>query len=33
METQKKLVPTHPFKNFRIKKCYKNEPRFNGVYS
>ena len=33
METQKKLVPTHPFKNFGIKKCYKNEPRFNGVYS
>ena len=29
----KKLIPTHPFTNFGIKKCYKNEPRFNGVYS
>ena len=23
----------HPLKNFEIQKYYKNEPRFNGVYS
>ena len=24
---------THPLKNFGTQKFYKNEPRFNGVYS
>ena len=23
----------HPLTNFEIQKYYKNEPRFNGVYS
>ena len=23
----------HPLTNFEIQKCYKNEPRFNGVSS
>ena len=23
----------HPLINFEIQKCYKNEPKFNGVYS
>ena len=23
----------HPLTNFKIQKCYKNERRFNGVYS
>ena len=27
------LKPAHPLTNFEIKKCYQNEPRFNGVYS
>ena len=26
------MIP-HPLKNFEIQKYYKNEPRFNGVYS
>ena len=26
------LIPPHPLTNFQIQK-YKNEPRFNGVYS
>ena len=26
-------MPLHSFTNFEIQKCYKNEPRFNGVYS
>ena len=26
-------MPPHPLTNFEIKKCYQNEPRFNGVYS
>ena len=25
--------PPHPLTNFEIQKYYKNEPRFNGVYS
>ena len=25
--------PPHPLTNFEIQKCYKNEPRFNGVFS
>ena len=27
------LLPFHPLTNFEINKYYKNEPRFNGVYS
>ena len=27
------LIPFHPLTNFKINKYYKNEPRFNGVYS
>ena len=27
------LMPPHPLTNFEISKYYKNEPRFNGVYS
>ena len=27
------LIPPHPLTNFEIQKYYKNEPRFNGVYS
>ena len=27
------LIPPHPLKNFEIQKYYKNEPRFNGVFS
>ena len=27
------LMPPHPLTNFEIQKYYKNEPRFNGVYS
>ena len=23
----------YPLTNFEIQKCYKNEPRFNGVFS
>ena len=26
-------MPPHPLTNFEIKKYYKNEPRFNGVFS
>ena len=26
-------MPSHPLSNFEIKKYYKNEPTFNGVYS
>ena len=26
-------MPTHPLTNFEIQKYYKNEPRFNGVFS
>ena len=26
-------MPFHPLKNFEISEYYKNEPRFNGVYS
>ena len=26
-------MPPHPLTNFEIRKCYQNEPRFNGVYS
>ena len=27
------LLPFHPLKNIEISEYYKNEPRFNGVYS
>ena len=27
------LIPPHSLTNFEIQKYYKNEPRFNGVYS
>ena len=27
------LVPPHPLTNFEIQKYYKNESRFNGVFS
>ena len=26
-------MPRHPLTNFEIQKYYKNEPKFNGVYS
>ena len=26
-------MPPHPLTNFEIKEYYKNEPRFNGVFS
>ena len=27
------LMSPHPLANFEIQKHYKNEPRFNGVFS
>ena len=27
------LMLPHPLTNFEIQKYYKNEPRFNGVFS
>ena len=27
------LMPPHPLTNFEIQKYYKNESRFNGVFS
>ena len=27
------LIPPRPLANFEIQEYYKNEPRFNGVYS
>ena len=27
------LMLPHPLTNFKIQKYYKNEPRFNGVFS
>ena len=27
------LIPPHPLINFEIQNYYKNEPRFNGVFS
>ena len=26
-------MPPHPLTNFEIQRYYKNEPRFNGVFS
>ena len=33
MEAKGFFIPPHPLTNFEIQKYYKNEPRFNGVYS
>ena len=36
VEVKKKLnslLPFHPLTNIEINEYYKNEPRFNGVYS
>ena len=30
---KKKMIPPHPLTTFKIQMYYKNEPRFNGVYS
>ena len=30
---KKSLMPAHPLTNFEIQEYYKNEPRFNSVYS
>ena len=30
---KKALMPPHPLTNFEIQNYYKNEPRYNGVYS
>ena len=27
------LMPPHPLTHFEMQKYYKNEPRFNGVFS
>ena len=27
------LIPPHPSTNFEIQKCFKNEEKFNGVFS
>ena len=27
------LILPHPLENFELQKYYKNEPRFNGVFS
>ena len=27
------LIPPHPLTNFGVQRYYKNEPRFNGVFS
>ena len=26
-------MPTYPLTNFEIQKYYRNQPRFNGIYS
>ena len=33
LSLKKILIPPHPLTNFEIQAYYKNEPRFNGVYS
>ena len=33
LQLKKDLIPPNLLTNFEIKKYYKNEPRFNGVYS
>ena len=32
-ELKKSLTPFHPLTNFEIQDYFKDEPRFNGVYS
>ena len=32
-KTLNSLLPFHPLTNIEINEYYKNEPRFNGVYS
>ena len=32
-KTPNSLLPFHPLTNIEINEYYKNEPRFNGVYS
>ena len=32
-KTLNSLLPFHPLTNFEISEYYKNEPKFNGVYS
>ena len=27
------LIPPHPLTNFDIQKYYKNEPKFNDIFS
>ena len=27
------LIPPHPLTKYEIQKYYKNEPRYNGVFS
>ena len=33
MKRMRFLIPPNPLTNFQIQKYYKNEPRFNGVFS
>ena len=33
LQLKKALIPPHPLTNSEIKKYYKNEPRFNDLYS
>ena len=33
LEVKNSLLPFHPLTNIEISEYYKNEPRFNGVYS
>ena len=33
IKKKKALMLAHPLTNFEIQEYYKNEPRFNGVYS
>ena len=30
---KKSLTPFHPLTNFEVQDCFKNEKRFNAVYS
>ena len=33
LERDRVLMPPYPLTNFKIRKYYQNEPKFNGVYS
>ena len=33
LQLKKAFIPPHPLTKFKINEYYKNEPRFNGVYS